>query len=190
MKTLLKTVPLLFIVFVFAGCESTGSVRDDDGATIVDGQGEQAGQAETGDQAEASSVQGTDVGSGTAIDMQALNDPTNLLSKRTLYFEFDSSKIGEEQREIITAHANFLAGSPGLKIILEGHADERGTREYNIGLGERRALSVRQLMLFMGTQGNQIQTVSFGEEKPAALGHDESAWTLNRRVEIIYEGLQ
>ena len=186
MKTLLKTLPLLLAVMVFAGCESTGSIRDDGGAA-VEGQGEQAG---TEGQVEASGVEGTGVGTGTAIDMQALSDPASLLSKRILYFEFDSSKIDEENREIITAHANFLAGSPGLSIILEGHADERGTREYNIGLGERRALAVRQLLLFMGAQGNQIQTVSFGEEKPAALGHDESAWRLNRRVEIVYEGLQ
>ena len=186
MKTLLKTIPLLFAVVLFAGCESTGSIRDDGGAEIVDGQGAAGadGQADAGG-AQASGVEGS-----TEFAMQALNDPTSLLSKRVLYFEFDSSKVTEENREIVTAHANFLAGSPGLKIILEGHADERGTREYNIGLGERRALAIRQLLLFMGAQGNQIQTVSFGEEKPAALGHDESAWGLNRRVEIIYEGLQ
>lgn len=187
MKTLLKTLPLLFAAVLFAGCESTGSVRDDGSAQAIDGQG--GAQTDGTGQGDGGGAQTTGVGGAGGFDMQALNDPASLLSKRTLYFEFDSSKIGEAEREIITAHANFLAGSPGLKVVLEGHADERGTREYNIGLGERRALSVRQLMQFMGAQGDQVQTVSFGEEKPAAMGNDESAWRLNRRVEIIYEGL-
>ncbi|GAB4344916.1 MAG: hypothetical protein Kow006_01450 [Gammaproteobacteria bacterium] len=188
MKTLLRILPLLFAAGLFAGCESTGSVRDDGGAQVIDGQ--QGAQTEgAGEGAEGGGAQASGVEGAGGFDMQALNDPTSLLSKRTLYFDFDSSKIGETEREIITAHGNFLAASPGLKVILEGHADERGTREYNIGLGERRAQAVRQLLLFLGVQSDQIQTVSFGEEKPAALGHDESAWRLNRRVEIIYEGL-
>ena len=84
------------------------------------------------------------------------------------------------------AHAHYLAANAGATVTLEGHADERGSREYNIGLGERRAVGVRQLMSLLGASGSQIRTVSYGEERPAVDGHSESIWSANRRVEIIY----
>jgi peptidoglycan-associated lipoprotein len=114
----------------------------------------------------------------------------DLLSKKVVYFDFDSSTIHDDDRAIIQAHANNLAQHPNLKVTLEGHTDERGTREYNIGLGERRANAVKQMMLLSGAAESQISTVSYGEERPAALGHDESAWHLNRRVEIVYSNGQ
>jgi peptidoglycan-associated lipoprotein len=88
--------------------------------------------------------------------------------------------------QLITAHAAYLAENPGLRVRLEGHADERGSREYNLGLGERRSQSVERLLVLNGAGGNQLETISFGEERPAALGHDENAWWQNRRVEIVY----
>lgn len=115
-------------------------------------------------------------------------DPNNPLSQRTVYFDFDSSEVKPGDREVIMAHAQYLAGNPDAKVVLEGHADERGTREYNIALGERRAKAVAQLMLLQGASQSQIDVISFGEERPVALGHDESAWSANRRVEIIYPG--
>lgn len=111
----------------------------------------------------------------------------DLLSKKVVYFDFDSSTVHDEDRAIIQAHADYLSRHPGVKVTLEGHADERGSREYNIGLGERRAKAVEQMMELMGVSSSQISIVSYGEERPAALGHDESAWHLNRRVEIVYE---
>ncbi|ROR29794.1 peptidoglycan-associated lipoprotein Pal [Inmirania thermothiophila] len=120
--------------------------------------------------------------------MDPLDDPASPLRERVLYFDFDSTEIKPRERELIAAHAQYLASRPQVKVRLEGHADERGTREYNLGLGERRAMAVRQLMLFLGVQPGQIEVVSYGEERPAALGHDESAWRLNRRVEIRYPG--
>ena len=92
----------------------------------------------------------------------------------------------ESGRGTIEAHSRYLAEHPGALITLEGHADERGSREYNIALGERRAHAVRQLMTLLGATNPQIRTISYGEERPAAVGHDESTWQLNRRVEIIY----
>lgn len=115
-----------------------------------------------------------------------LEDPDSLLSKRVVYFDFDKSDIKSEYRDIIKAHAGYLADNPDVRITLEGHADERGTREYNMGLGERRANSVRAFMLVQGASRNQIKTVSYGEERPVAFGHDEESWRLNRRVEIVY----
>lgn len=117
------------------------------------------------------------------------DDPSNPLSKRTIYFDFDKSDINPEDREIVLAHARYLAQNPDKKVVLEGHADERGSREYNIALGERRAKSVSQLMLLQGVAKSQVDVISFGEERPVALGHDESAWRLNRRVEILYPGM-
>lgn len=123
-----------------------------------------------------------------AIQSDPFSDPASMLSKRTVYFDFDSSEIKPADRDIITAHAQYLLSHPDEKVVLEGHTDERGTREYNIALGERRAKAVSQLMVLQGVPQSQIDMVSFGEERPVAPGHDESAWSLNRRVEILYPG--
>jgi peptidoglycan-associated lipoprotein len=109
-----------------------------------------------------------------------------MLAKRTIYFDFDSSEIKGEGTDIVAAHAKYLAKNGGMKIRLEGHTDERGSREYNIGLGERRAQAVRRALLLQGAAEGQISTVSYGEERPAAAGSDEAAWAKNRRVEIVY----
>ena len=109
-----------------------------------------------------------------------------LLAKRTIYFDFDSSEIKGEGTDIVAAHAKYLSKTGGMKVRLEGHTDERGSREYNIGLGERRAQAVRRALLLQGAAEGQISTVSYGEERPAAAGNDEAAWAKNRRVEIVY----
>jgi len=126
--------------------------------------------------------------SGDSLDVSSLNNPNSPLSQRVLYFDLDSSQIKDEDRDIITVHAEFLASHPEITVVLEGHADERGSREYNIALGEKRAKAVKQIMTLQGVAENQIQVISFGEERPVALGHDSSAWNLNRRVEILYTG--
>jgi peptidoglycan-associated lipoprotein len=128
----------------------------------------------------------TGVGAGTGFQGHPLDDPAGLLSRRTVYFEFDSSEINDADRATIEAHAQYLGRNSTAAITLEGHADERGSREYNIALGERRANAVRQLMTLIGAAGQQIRTVSYGEERPVAEGHNEESWQLNRRVEIIY----
>lgn len=103
-----------------------------------------------------------------------------------IYFAFDSSEVRPEDTETVTRHALQLADNPSMRVRLEGHADERGSREYNIGLGERRAQAVRRLLLIQGASAAQISTVSFGEERPAVEGSSEDAYQLNRRVEIRY----
>ncbi len=105
---------------------------------------------------------------------------------RIIYFDFDSSEVRDEFTDIVARHAVQLASNPGARVRLEGHTDERGSREYNIGLGERRSQSVRRMLLIQGASASQIATVSFGEERPAAEGSNEGAWAQNRRVEINY----
>ena len=109
-----------------------------------------------------------------------------LMATRTLYFDYDESDIKPEFLDVIAAHARNLARNPATRVLLEGHCDERGSREYNIGLGERRAHAVRRAMLVQGVGASQIRTISYGEERPAVPGHNEAAWARNRRVEIIY----
>jgi peptidoglycan-associated lipoprotein len=115
------------------------------------------------------------------------SDPNNPLSKRTIYFEYDSSLVLEEFIVVLEAHANYLMSNPNQHITLEGHSDERGTREYNIALGEQRAKAVFKMLQLIGVMENQIDIVSYGEEKPAVQGHDDHALSLNRRVEIVYK---
>ena len=132
-------------------------------------------------------VAGTgDDDSSEGIQGHPLDDPQGDLAARTIYFEFDSSEVPETERSTIEAHGRYLAEHSGAQIILEGHADERGSREYNIALGEQRAEAVRRLMTIYGAASQQIRTISYGEERPAVDGHDESAWRLNRRAEVIY----
>lgn len=114
------------------------------------------------------------------------NDPQNPLSDKVVYFKYDSSEVQSEYTGIVATHAAYLAAHSDLVVTLEGHADERGSREYNIALSEQRAHAVARMMKLQGVGESQIQIVSYGEEKPADFGHDERAWSMNRRVEITY----
>jgi peptidoglycan-associated lipoprotein len=116
----------------------------------------------------------------------AVGPESALASQRVIHFDFDSSDIRTEYVDVIAAHGRFLAGNATVRVRLEGHTDERGSREYNIGLAERRAQTVRRALALQGVQETQIATVSYGEERPAAAGSDENAWSKNRRVEIVY----
>lgn len=109
-----------------------------------------------------------------------------LLATRIVYFDFDSAVIKGQGVDVVAAHAKYLAATPQARVRLEGNTDERGSREYNIGLGDRRAQAVRRALLLQGVAEGQITTVSYGEERPADPGHDEAAWAKNRRVEIVY----
>jgi len=125
---------------------------------------------------------GAGSGDGTLSGV-AEDDPLN---KRTVYFEYDSATLTPESRTVVEAHAAYVASTPGLSLTLEGHADERGSREYNLALGESRAQSVERLMQALGVGGQAVQTISYGEERPVVLGEGEETWSLNRRVEILY----
>lgn len=117
-----------------------------------------------------------------------LNDPSSPLGKRVIYFMYDSSQVEDQFVPVINAHAQYLSANPTQHLVLEGHADERGSREYNIALGEQRAQSVVRMLQMQGVNAEQMEVVSYGEEKPASDGHDEESWHQNRRVELRYQG--
>ena len=123
-----------------------------------------------------------------AITANPLKDPSNILSKRSVYFDFDSNLVKDEYRGLIQAHAKYMGDKKDTRIRIEGNCDERGSREYNLALGQRRAESVKKVMTVLGVPDGRIETISFGEEKPVAPGHDEASWTQNRRADIKYAG--
>lgn len=134
----------------------------------------------------------TDVSTSAAPDPRDYTDsrnfdnPESLLSKRVIYFDFDKSEVRPEYRDIVAAHAAYMASSSSARVTLESHADERGTREYNLGLGERRGNAVRGVLSAGGARGSQQDVVSYGEERPTCRVSSEDCWSQNRRVEIVY----
>jgi peptidoglycan-associated lipoprotein len=123
------------------------------------------------------------------IKADPLKDPSNALSKRSVYFDFDSNVVKDEYRGLVQAHSKYMtAEKKDARIRIEGNCDERGSREYNLALGQRRAEAVKKVMAVLGVQDGRVETISFGEEKPKAAGHDEASWSQNRRADIKYAG--
>ncbi len=185
-KMTLATVPAVFLLLlILAGCGTTGEVEDQASAETS-----ASAATETSDSAAASAASDQSASAqpmeSQMQQMDPFEDPNNLLSQRVVYFEFDSSAIRDDALPVIRAHADYLASNSQVSFTLEGHADERGTREYNLALGERRADAVRRMLIANGVSPAQVRVVSYGEERPAVLGHDESAWSMNRRAELIY----
>jgi len=118
----------------------------------------------------------------------ALKDPNNILSKRSVYYDFDSNLVKDEYKPIVVAHARYLREHSSAEMRIEGNADERGSREYNLALGQRRADAVKQMMQLMSVRVTQIETISYGEERPRKASSDEGSWAENRRADIVYQG--
>ena len=154
---------------VLAGCA----------ANIPDPDPTDSSSADSGSGAGTSVYDDSSGGGGEPVDYEAE-------TKMIIYFDFDQSDLKPEYGDLLARHAGRLSNSSRTQVRLEGHADERGSREYNIGLGERRSQAVRRMLLIQGASTKQISTVSFGEERPAAMGSDEDSYALNRRVEIKY----
>ena len=124
----------------------------------------------------------------SATGFAALKDPNNILSKRTVYFDYDKFDVKDEYKPLIEAHAKFLRDNASAKMLIQGNADERGSREYNVGLGQRRSDAVKKMLTLLGARESQIESVSLGEEKPACNEHNEGCWAKNRRDEMLYGG--
>jgi peptidoglycan-associated lipoprotein len=179
MKRFIAIACLVAGTALLAGCpKKATTVQPPTAGSQVGGSSTTAG---AGGASTSGSAFGADNGANGAAGMGANGAGT------VIYFDFDKSEIRPEFADIITANARNLTKHPNLKVKLEGNTDERGTREYNIGLGERRAQAVRRALMLQGVSENQLSTVSFGAERPAVEGDDESAWAKNRRVELVYQ---
>jgi len=169
-----KAAALALSVAFAAGCSTTGTTTD-------------TGSAATDSATDGAATQsvGVDTGvSSKSLEQQQLEALANL--RTVFYFDFDKSTVQADGMADLEGHARYLSANPNVNVRLDGHADERGTREYNMALGERRALAVARFLQVNGVAPAQIETVSYGEEKPAVLGHDAAAQAQNRRVELSY----
>lgn len=173
-KTLGTALIALSALLLLTGCPSEPINDRGPGATVEEPSG-----------ARTSGLSGRS-GRGGGYTEADLNDPSSPLYQRTIYFDYDSSDIQPQFLDILRAHASYLSSNSAVFLTLDGHTDERGTREYNLALGERRAETVRRFLNAEGVPDAQLRTMSYGEERPAELGHSESSWALNRRVELVY----
>jgi peptidoglycan-associated lipoprotein len=182
MKRTMAVVALIACTVMLAGCPKKHNVKDTPQA------GSEVTQSgANGDNGQSSTrALGGDNADSQARGLNGLNTESGPFARKIIYFDFDKSDIKPEFADIVTTAARTLANNPSVKLKLEGNTDERGTREYNIGLGERRAQAVRRALMLQGVSESQLSTVSFGAEHPAAEGDDEAAWAKNRRVELVY----
>jgi len=178
------TVAMLAAVMVVACSEQGASVKSPGASAPPAASGGPATPQEQG--GESGAAQTSPIGGQGGMQGDELSNPDSPLHQRVVYFDFDKSNIKDQFEPLLKAHAAYLADHPDVHVTLEGNTDERGTREYNMALGERRAKSVYQYLTLLGVAPSQLKTISYGEERPAALGHDESAWSKNRRVELDY----
>lgn len=177
-----RILTVVLATAILAACSSTPT-KEQDGATVEDRGG--AG-SQTATKPPAAGGPTTTPLDPKGVSANPLKDPSNVLSKRSVYFELDSNIVKEEFKPLVAAHARYLQQNRGQKMTVQGNADERGSREYNLALGQRRADAVKQMMTLLGAQSDQIETVSFGEEKPKSTGHDEASWSENRRADLAY----
>lgn len=187
----LQKFGILALVMMLGACASTDRKADEAEAAAREAAARAAAQAQA-EAAAAAAAQADDTGVATVSSVVGdgvgsdIGLPDVLRQRLVIYFAFDSAELSAEAQSTLTDHANFLSGRSDLKLRLEGHTDPRGTPEYNIGLGERRAQSVRRALGLLGIADSRLETVSLGEERLASEGEDESSLALNRRVELVY----
>ena len=165
-----------------AACSST-AVKDKPAAPVED-----AAKASQAAPAAAEDNAATGSASQDSVGVNPLKDPNNILSKRSVYFDFDKDEVKAEYRPLVEAHAKYLQANPNAKLMIQGNADSRGSREYNLALGQRRSVAVKKSMNVVGAQDKQIETVSYGEEKATQTCKDDGCWSHDRRADIVYEG--
>ncbi|BBO99954.1 peptidoglycan-associated lipoprotein Pal [Sulfuriferula nivalis] len=182
-----KTALSLILVALLAGCSTTATQP----APVVDNSAQDAAARAAAAKAAADKAAAEAAAleqARLASQMNPLTDPNNILSKRNVYFDFDKYAVKSEYTPMIEAHAAYLVSHKDVKVTVQGNTDDRGSREYNLALGQRRADAVRKAMNLLNVPEAQMEAVSFGEEKPKAAGEDEAAWAQNRRADIVYQG--
>jgi peptidoglycan-associated lipoprotein len=177
-----KTLLAGLTAVLLAACSSGVKLEEpgQDGAPVEN----RTGAAE-GAQAGSASTRGVEP--VTIEQKDPLDDPTSALSKRSIYFDFDSFAIGDEYRSTIDAHARYLMSHPNRRVLIQGNTDERGSREYNLALGQKRAEAVRRAMTALGVKETQMEAVSLGEERPRSTGNDDASRAENRRADLVYQ---
>lgn len=168
-------IPAL-LVALLAGCGSTPTSEDKLPPV----------ESRSPSSATVATVKADDV-SATGLPRE-LTDPKSTLSKRSVYFDLDKYEVKDEYKDLVGAHAKFLTANRQFKVLVQGNTDERGSREYNLSLGQKRAEAVKKNLVLLGAREDQVESVSLGKEKPRAEGHDEAAWAENRRADILYKG--
>jgi len=186
MKRLWIGISGVLLAVTLAAC-STAPTKEQEGASVEDRGKPLPGDAAAG-KPKPDSVATAKPFADKPLAANPLKDPGNILSKRSIFFDYDSNLVKDEFKPVVSAHARYLLQNGGAKMRIEGNADERGSREYNLALGQRRADAVKQMMQLLGVRGEQIETVSFGEEKPRCNQAEEGCWSQNRRGDIVYQG--
>jgi|UPI0004B9FE25 peptidoglycan-associated lipoprotein len=164
------------LALLIAACSSTPEGGDQSGAPVESRAG--------GPSVATVTTGGVDGGRLPAV----LTDPKSILSKRSVYFDYDSYEVKAEYKDLVTAHAKFLTENRQFRMLIQGNTDERGSREYNLALGQKRADAIKKMMALLGAREDQLEAVSLGEEKPKNEGHGEAAWAENRRGDMLYSG--
>lgn len=171
-----KLIIPAMLAMLLAGCSSTPDAPEQGGAPVE------------------SRDAGSDIKTVTAGELDSrklppeLTDPKNILSKRSVYFDYDKFDVKPEYQPIVEAHAKFLANNGQFKMLIQGNTDERGSREYNLALGQKRSDAIKKTLVLLGAREEQIESVSLGEEKPKNEGQNDAAWAENRRGDMLYTG--
>ncbi|HSA88309.1 MAG TPA: peptidoglycan-associated lipoprotein Pal [Burkholderiales bacterium] len=186
MRAILITTLSAAGLLLAAGCQTTPG-EPQPGAAVEDRKpGAKPGaDARSVDRPKIAAV---DVGAGRPDAAGALKDPSSILSRRQIFFDYDRFDVKDEYRPLIEAHAKYLRENPSAKMLIQGNADERGSREYNISLGQRRSDSVKKMLMLLGARDAQLESVSLGEEKPVCAEQSEQCWSKNRRGDMLYSG--
>jgi len=180
----------IFLALALAACASTQTPQTQPPAGVEDRTPGASTSGTSGQGVPSKPVTGVDLTSQTPAGSATnpLTDPNSLLSSRSIYYDFDKYDVKDDFRPVVEAHAQYLRQHAGTKMLIQGNTDERGSREYNIALGQRRAEGVKRMLLLLGVREEQVEAVSLGEEKPKETGHNEEAWTRNRRSDMLYPG--
>ena len=180
----MRAVWVVIVTALLAACQAAPTAEQSP-ADVEDAKKGAAG-------AQSNAVPGRDVAkvdlTGKGQGKSVLTDPGSILSRRSIYYDYDKFDVKDQYKDLVEAHARYLREHPGTKMLIQGNTDERGSREYNVSLGQRRSDGVKRMMLLLGAREDQIESVSLGEEKPKSEAHEESAWSQNRRSDLLYQG--
>ncbi|WP_028294190.1 peptidoglycan-associated lipoprotein Pal [Oceanobacter kriegii] len=186
-NALYKALGLTLGALLVTACSSTGEVNEGEASNTTASAQSQTKTTNGSASSNGTTAVDTSAVSGESLKSEMSQAEAALMEQTVFYFDFDQSTIKSDSKAALMAHAAYLKSHSSARVVLEGHADERGTVEYNLALGERRGMAVRRYLLANGASASQLEVVSFGEERPAVMGHNESSYAKNRRVEIKYQ---